>query len=258
MDHAPPKSKLTEAEAERLIARYTPLVQSIAKTLLKRMPANVDGDDLLQDGYVGLMVAILQAAKVGAGAQFDSYLSQRVRGAMIDGLRRTDPASAGVRHNMRRVESAIHELGQRFGRMPTELEVADFMSMPLSAYQSLLASAHGYTLLSLEDFDDTDSDSDRNFIDWCANTNSDPLAALQRKALRRTLLMAISDLSSQEEQVMISYYVHEMKMKEVGSLLRVTEGRVSQIHAQAIAKLRAALLNDKNRQPLLAPRWRQS
>ena len=102
---------------------------------------------------------------------------------MLDGLRDIDPATRSVRRAMRAVEQAINQLGHQLGRSPNEEEVARSLAMPLSDYQRLLQDAHGYTLFSIEDFDDRDSPAD--FLDWCMNTKSDPLAALKLKFLRR-------------------------------------------------------------------------
>ena len=239
-----------------MIAQYAPLVKSIAASLQRRLPANIAGDDLVQDGYLGLMSAILESAKTRTGEHFTSYISLRVRGAMLDGLRKNDHGSRKVRREMQRVERAIHQLGHQLGRAPNESEVAAALSLPLPAYQRLLMDADGYTLLSLEDFDD--QDPSRNFIDWCADTNSDPLAALERKAVQCALLLAVSKLSVREELVLTMYYADGISAKEIGTRMAITEGRVSQIHAQAVAKLRAAVIGGGDGRSLLAPRWRTS
>ena len=251
---AAPRRRLSEAESEALIARYTPLVSAIARSLMRRLPPNIEADDLIQDGYIGLLVAVIQSTTHQAGQHYQSYLVQRIRGAMLDGLREADPASRKVRREMRRVEQAIHRLGHRLGRMPAETEVATELDMPLEQYQALLQEAAGYTLFSLEDFDDADPDKD--FIDWCATTNSNPLAALERKSVQRSLLLAISDLAEREEMIMKAYYVEGQTMREIGITLGITESRVSQIHTQAIAKLRAAVLGDGEKPSPLTPRWR--
>lgn len=250
----PPRRRLTEAECEALVAEYTPLVSAIARSLMRRLPPNIEADDLIQDGYIGLLVAVIQSTTSQAGRHYQSYLTQRIRGAMLDGLREADPASRKVRREMRRVESAIHRLSHRLGRMPAEGEVAVELEMPLETYQALLQEANGYTLFSLEDFDDADPDKD--FIDWCATTNSNPLAALERRVVQRSLLLAISDLGEREEAVMKAYYVEGRTMREIGVALGITESRVSQIHTQAIAKLRAAVLGDEGKPSPLKPRWR--
>lgn len=248
--------RLSDAECERLIAQHTPLVSAIARSLLRRLPANVEADDLIQDGMVGLLVAIIQSTTSQAGKNYHAYLSQRIRGAMLDGLRENDPGSRKVRHDMRRVEIAITQLCHRLGRMPQEGEVAEALGMALDAYQSLLQQADGYTLFSLDDFDEVRQE--RDFISWCANTNSNPVAALERKIVQRTLLLALSDLTEREGAVMQAYYSDDRTMREIGVLLGITEGRVSQLHAQAIAKLRAAVLGTDTQPSILKPRWRTS
>lgn len=250
-----PRKKLSADDTDRLLEKYAPLVRSIAQTMLRRLPASVEFDDLMQDGYIGLLGALLHSTRTTADGQYRNYLAQRVRGAMIDGLRENDPAGRGMRREMRRVEEAIRQLSQSLGVLPGEGEVAKALEMPLADYQRLLQEAHGYTLLSLEDFGETSDD--RNFLDWCSSTNADPVAALQRHALQRTLLVAISELSEREDEVMAAYYVEGLTMRLIGQRLSLTEGRVSQIHAQAIAKLRASVMQPGDRgSTLLSPRWR--
>lgn len=248
------RRKLTESESERLVVEHAPLVKAIAQSLLRRLPSSVALDDLMQDGYIGLLGALLQATKQSVAGQFEKYLAQRVRGAMLDGLRQSDPGTRAVRRDMRRVEQAIHELGHTLGRSPGEDEVARALAMPLADYQRLLQEAHGYTVFSIEDFDDGESTVD--FIEWCVVTQSDPLAALERRALQRKLLMAISELSAREEQVMLLLYVSDLTMRGAGEHLALSEGRISQIHSQAIAKLRAAVIGLEERPSLLALRRR--
>lgn len=248
------RRKLTESESERLVTEHAPLVKAIAQSLLRRLPTSVALDDLMQDGYIGLLGALLQATKKNATGQFQKYLSQRVRGAMLDGLRQNDPATRAVRREMRRVEHAIHELGHALGQSPGEEEVARALAMPLADYQRLLQEAHGYTVFSIEDFDGGESTQD--FLEWCVITQSDPVAALERRALQRSLLMAISDLSAREEEVMVLLYVGNLTMRGIGERLELSEGRISQIHSQTIAKLRAAVIGKEERPSLLAPRRR--
>lgn len=248
------RKRLSNEECERLIAQHTPLVSAIARSLLRRLPANVEADDLIQDGMIGLLVAIIQSTTAQAGKSYNAYLSQRIRGAMLDGLRENDPGSRKVRQKMRRVEITITQLCHQLGRMPQEGEVAAALDMALDAYQSLLQQADGYTLFSLEDFDEVQQE--RDFMSWCASTNSNPVAALERKIVQQTLLLALNDLTEREEAVMQAYYSDDRTMREISILLGVTEGRVSQIHAQAIAKLRAAILGDDTHASLIKPRWR--
>jgi RNA polymerase sigma factor for flagellar operon FliA len=250
----PKRRKLSEEESDRLVAEHAPLVAAIARSLLRKLPSNVVLDDLIQDGFLGLMAAIIQSTTTHAGRHYDAYLSTRIRGAMLDGLRENDPGSRRMRREMRRVEQTIHKLSYSLSRAPQESEVAEAMGISLSDYQDLLLEASGYMLFSLDDFDDADPGKD--FMAWCASTNSNPLAALERRTVQRTLLMAISDLTDREEAVMKGYYCDGSSMKEIGATLGITESRVSQIHTQAIAKLRAAMLGDVSAPSPLTPRWR--
>lgn len=254
LDCAMAAKPLSAEECEQLIERYGPLVRSVALSLVRKLPPSVELDDLLQEGYLGLLSALLQASHQDAQGQFRSYLAQRVRGAMIDSLRRQDPGSRRVRHDMRRVEGAIGELCHALGRQPGENEVALRLGMSLTDYQALLQEAHDYSLLSLEDFDT--GDEGRDFIGWCAASGSDPVAALQRRGLQRRLLRAISDLSARESEVLSAYYVEEMTLSQIGIRFGLSEGRISQIRAQAVARLRAAVLDEHAEPHLLKPRWR--
>jgi RNA polymerase sigma factor for flagellar operon FliA len=246
----------TDGERERLVLEHAPLVRAIAESLMRRLPSSVAIDDLLQDGYIGLMGAMLRSTKHMAGHRYQSYISQRVRGAMLDGLRQNDPGSRSVRRAMRRVELAIHELGHALGRLPGEEEVARALAMPLEDYQHLLQEAYGYTVFSIEDFDDRDSTHE--FLEWCMVTQSDPVAALERHELQGQLLVAIGGLSARENEVMNLLYVSDLPMRSVGERLSLSEGRISQIHSQAIAKLRAICIGGGQGSPLLAPRRRRA
>jgi RNA polymerase sigma factor for flagellar operon FliA len=248
------RRKLTEEEGEQLIKQYGGLVNAIARSLLRKLPPNVELDDLVQDGYIGLLGALLQTTKNRAASHFQHYISLRIRGAMLDGLRDNDPGTPKIRRAMRRVEQAIHGLQHQLGRSPNEEEVALSLAMPLADYQHLLQEAHGYTLLSIEDFDG--GDAAEHFLEWCVTTNSDPVAALQRRALQRQLLIAISDLSEREQQIMSLLYVDELPMISIAGRLALSCGRISQLHSQAIAKLRAAVIGVNEHPSLLAPRRR--
>jgi len=252
MDESAREGKPTESE--RLITEHAPLVKAIAYSLLMKLPSSVQFDDLVQDGFVGLLGAILQTTKERVGTHYLNYISKRVRGAMLDGLRDIDPGTRSVRRAMRSVEHAIHQLGQELCRSPTEEEVALKLAMPLAEYQRLLQDAHGYALLFIEDFDDRNSPAD--FLEWCLVSKSDPLAALERRDLQQQLLTAIGELSDREDEVMTLRYQDDLTMHRIGERLGLTEGRISQIHSQAIAKLRAAVMNTQATPPLLAPRRR--
>lgn len=243
-------SNLTDQELQQQVALHTPLVQKLARKLVRRLPAHVDCDDLIQDGQVALINAILSSSKKLAATHFQNYVAMRVQGAMLDGLRLLDHGSRKLRKDMRAVELAIQQLAHQLGRVPLEREVATALGMPLKTYQRILQDAAGYTLISLDDIVALDPD-DQLFAD---DQHTDPLGVLERAALREALAQALLRLPAQSSAVLRCYYVEDMKMHQIGTQLRVTEARVSQIHAQAIAELRARMLDDTGAMPTLKPR----
>jgi RNA polymerase sigma factor for flagellar operon FliA len=247
-----PTPTCSDPETERLIKLHTPLVEIIARKMVHGLPANVECDDLVQDGMMGLIDAILRTNRATTGAEFQGYVAQRARGAMIDGLRAADPASRMVRKNMRQVELVLQRLGHTLGRLPLESEVADALCMPIGDYQHLLQEAHGYTLISIDDL--VDEDDAHNYLAQCVDTYSDPLVVLERAALRQALAQAIYNLHEQDRELLHLYYEEGLKMREVGQLLGLTESRVSQLHAQAIAKLRASFTDAAPPPTVLKPR----
>ncbi|RPH42862.1 MAG: RNA polymerase sigma factor FliA [Burkholderiales bacterium] len=221
------------------VERYAPMVRRLASQLIARLPANVEIDDLIQAGMIGLMDA-LSRYETGHGAQFETFAMQRIRGAMIDELRGGDWLPRSVRRNQRAIESAVHAVEQRVRRSATEAEVAEQMGLGLPEYQQMLGDAHGGQLLYLDDF--VGSDSDESFIDRHPGPDSlDPVKALDDDRFRASLAAAIEALPERERQVMGMYYEHDMNLKEIGAVLGVTESRICQLHSQAVARLRTKL-----------------
>jgi RNA polymerase sigma factor for flagellar operon FliA len=171
---------------------------------------------------------------------------QRIRGAMLDGLRENDWLPRSLRRDMRRIEAAVHSLEQRFGRQPTEKELAESLDMPLAEYQKMLQEARGYQLVYFEDFSDGDDEDylERNF----AGKEADPLENLLNKDMRETLVRSIEDLPEREKTVMGLYYERDLNLREIGEILGVTESRVCQLHSQAIARLRSRIFEGKQGQ----------
>jgi RNA polymerase sigma factor for flagellar operon FliA len=242
---------ISDPNNQRLLTQHMPLVKKIARQLAKKLPANVECDDLIQDGMLGLIDAILRSSKETTRAQFESYVIQRARGAMLDGLRTNDPGNRQLRQDMRRVEAAIQQLGHQQGRMPYEREIANQLGLTLCEYQQILQAAHGYVLISLEDLGGDDAD---NYLAQCCSSQTDPLCVLERADLRRALSTGISALPLQKKTVLQLYYEEEQKMRVIGNHLHVSKARVSQMHAQAIAQLRALILEGEDCPTLLKPR----
>lgn len=230
-------------DKEQLVLQYAPLVKRIAHHLMAKLPPSVQVDDLIQNGMLGLLDAIGRYED-GLGAQFETYAIQRVRGAMLDGLRSNDWLPRGLRREMRRVEAAISALQQQHGRTPTEGELAAALGMSLDEYQKLLLEARGHQLVYLEDLCEDEGDSEEFLERHLVSDQLDPLATLLDQGTRETLVRAIEGLPEREKLMMALYYDEELNLREIGEVLGVTESRVCQLHTQAIARLRAQILGD--------------
>ncbi len=221
-----------------LIEAQIQLVKRIAYSLARRLPPSVDPADLVQDGMLGLSEAMLRWTQETNGQHFERYMAMRAHGAMLDGLRALDPGSRKVRREMRQIELTIQHLEHRLGRVPREQEVADTLGLKLADYRNILQEAHGYLLISLDDLGDDGAES---YLERCIAENADPLAVLERTALRKALAAAIKQLPEQKQKLLTLYYEKGLKMHEVGTALHVSEARISQLHTQAIVQLRAAI-----------------
>ena len=226
-------------DRDQLVTQYAPLVKRIAYHLMAKLPASVQVDDIIQNGMLGLLDAISRYEE-GLGAQFETYAVQRIRGAMLDGLRENDWLPRSLRRDMRRIEAAVHQLEQEFGRQPSEKELADALDLPLSDYQKMLQEARGYQLVYFEDFTASDDDDylERHAV---GNAQDNPLDMLMDQNMRVVLVRAIDDLPEREKMVMGLYYEQDLNLREIGEVLGVSESRVCQLHSQAIARLRSRI-----------------
>ena len=244
--------QLTDPEVQRLIQTQTPRVEKIARYMARRLPASVETSDLIQDGMLGLIGGLLRWTRETTGGHFDHYIAQRAHGAMLDGLRAIDPGTRQRRKQMRRVELTIQLLGHTKGRAPVESEVATAMDMSISDYRRILQDVHGYVLISLEDL--VHPENGEHYLDYNAASNFDPLKMLERDALRRVLIAAVDALTEQKKTLLRLYYEDDLKMHEIGSVLNISEARVSQLHTQTIAQLRAVLFTEDPSASVLKPR----
>jgi RNA polymerase sigma factor FliA len=229
------QGKLSQAD---VLTRYAPLVRRLGLQLVAKMPASVDLDDLIQAGMIGLLDAASRY-KEDQGAQFETYASQRIRGAMLDELRANDWLPRSMRKTSREVESAVHKVEQHLGRSASETEIAEYLNMPLDEYQAMLQDLHGSQLIYYEDFDR--SADDEPFLDRYCVDRSDPLTALMDGSLRAALVDAIDKLPEREKLLMSLYYERGLNLREIGAVMEVSESRVCQLHSQAVARLRAKL-----------------
>jgi RNA polymerase sigma factor FliA len=229
-----------QLDRNALIRQYQPLVRKLAHHMMAKLPANVQVDDLIQVGLIGLSEALTRF-EATQGVQFETFATQRIRGAMLDELRENDWVSRGTRKSQKEIEESLRRLEHRLGRSPLESEIAADLGMSLSDYQSLLGKVRGTQLFYLEDLthgsDDEDSFLDRHMGD----TDADPLNMLRNQRLREALVAAINNLPEREQYIMSMYYEQDMNLKEIAAVLDVTESRICQLHSQSIARLRAKM-----------------
>lgn len=217
---------------------YAPLVKKIAYHLLARMPASVQLDDLIQAGMLGLLEAA-QKYDNTKGASFETYAGIRIKGAMVDEMRKGDWVPRSVHRNARRISQAMQQLEARLGREATDNEVAQALQLSLDEYHQMLGDSLGGRLFSYNEvLDDEDS---------CASSEEgslplqDPLNSVQNNHLQNALAQAISQLPEREQLVLSLYYEQQLNLKEIGLVLGVSESRVSQIHSQAALRLKGKL-----------------
>lgn len=226
-------------DVNAMLRQYSPLVRRLAHQMMAKLPANVEVDDLIQVGMIGLADA-LSRFDPAQGVQIETFATQRIRGAMLDELRGADWLSRGSRKQQRDIESAVHRLEQRLGRAPHESEIAEEMGMNLTDYQDMLGKVRGTQLIYLEDMSGAEGDQD--FLDrHVVDKGNDPLHLLQDDRMRHALVEAIQKLPEREQLVMSLYYEEDMNLKEIAAVLGVTESRVCQLHSQSIARLRVKL-----------------
>jgi len=239
------QGKIDKSGSSDLLTQYSPLVRRLALQLIAKLPASVDLDDLIQAGMLGLLDAASRYQD-DQGAKFETYASQRIRGAMLDELRANDWVSRGLRQSSRVVAKAVQAQEQKLGRAPTEGEIAQELQLPLDAYQHLLQEIHGCQLVYYEDFDRGDQENRENsFLDrqsqGAQSLADEPLTQLLKGDFRRQLIEAIELLSERERLLLSLYYEEELNLREIGAVLEVTQSRVCQLHSQAISRLRSSL-----------------
>jgi RNA polymerase sigma factor for flagellar operon FliA len=208
--------------------------------MMAKLPANVQVDDLIQVGLLGLSDALTRY-EAAQGVQFETFATQRIRGAMLDELRGNDWMSRGSRKSQKEIEQAMRRLEHTLGRAPIESEIAAELQMTLSDYQTLLGKVRGTQLVYIEDMAHG-QDDENSFLDrHVADEDADPLSMLRDQRIRQALVQAIKNLPEREQFIMSMYYEQDMNLKEIAAVLEVTESRVCQLHSQSIARLRAKM-----------------
>ncbi len=228
-----------KVDYNQLVDDHAVLVKRIAHHLLARLPDSVQLDDLVQSGMIGLFEAA-QNYDNAKGASFETYAGIRIRGSMLDEVRKGDWIPRSVHRNSRRIADAIREIEMREGRDAQDQEVATSLGMSLDDYYALLKDTHGSRLFSFEELMEQ---GNGDLQEYQASHSQTPLPAMdvEHDQLNMHLAEAIKQLPEREQLVLSLYYDEELNLKEIGAVLGVSESRVSQIHSQAALRLRSKL-----------------
>ncbi len=228
-----------ESQQYELIERYAPLVKRIAYHLLARLPASVQVEDLIQAGMIGLLEVSTKYDST-KGASFETYAGIRIRGAMLDEVRKGDWAPRSVHRNTRMVSDAIRAIEAKTGRDAKDHEVAAELQLSLDDYYSILNDTLGSRLFSFDDLLQDGGEHEGLHEDG-ASAGLEPSRDLEDERFQAALADAIANLPERERLVLALYYDEELNLKEIGEVLGVSESRVSQLHSQCAARLRSRL-----------------
>ena len=226
-------AKANQTDQDELVTTHATLVKRIAYHLLSRLPSCVQAEDLIQAGMIGL----LEAARnydASQGASFETYAGIRIRGSMLDEIRKGDWAPRSLHRKIREISQAIREIEGEQGRDARDTEVAERLDMSLSEYHQVLQDARTHQVLSFEDLPAKEA----SMVEGVAGNTPEPLENLLSDDMKKILALAIESLPERERLVMSLYYDEELNLRETGEILGVSESRVCQIHTQALMRLK--------------------
>jgi RNA polymerase sigma factor for flagellar operon FliA len=227
------------ASPEEPFFKYTPFVKKIAYHLMGRLPSNVQIEDLIQAGMIGLMEAV-RNYDADQGASFETYAGIRIRGAMLDEVRSGDWTPRSVHRKQRELAEAMRKVENRKGADARDHEVAKELGINLDEYHHILADAASARIYSLDAAADDEEDSYDHYI---ASQDEDPHQSLERTSFKDALVEAVKSLPQREALIMSLYYEEELNLREIGEIIGVSESRICQIHGEALLRLRAWMRN---------------
>lgn len=233
------KTELTEQEKEKIINDSLPFIKYTAYRLAHRLPPQLSVEDLISVGIMGLLDALQRYTE--GRVKLNTFTEYRIRGAMLDELRAQDWVPRSLKKKIREIRKTHQQLEQDLGRLPDEEEVAKNLDLSLDEYYKILQSASNAVVFSFEDFKDPASDEGGMDIMECIADNSvkSPLDLLEETSSRDELALHINRLPEKEKLLLSLYYWDELTMKEIGKVMNLTEGRVCQLHTQAILRLKS-------------------
>jgi RNA polymerase sigma factor for flagellar operon FliA len=227
-----------EMPQQELVIKHADLVKRIAYHLVSRMPPNVEVDDLIQSGMMGLLDAAKHYSAT-KGANFETYAGIRIRGAMLDEVRKSDWTPRSVHRNMREMADVVRRLENDQGKDASPTDIAAGLGVSIDDYHKLVQDAATCRLFSFDQMGSSDDESSP--ADHARDERPGPFDHVEDAGFRGALAAAIEGLPEREKLVLSLYYDEDMNMREIGAVLDVSESRVCQIHGQALVRLRARL-----------------
>lgn len=235
------KTVMTDEEKEKIIKDFHSFIKYTALRLRNKLPAQLTLDDLISVGIMGLLDAMDNYDP--SRAKLKTYAEFRIKGAMLDEIRAFDPAPRSLKEKLNEVKAVYARLESSYGRAPEDVEIAKEMNITLDDYYKILKDANGVITLRFEDFSSRMNEMDDiNLVDNIPDpTANDPLKIMIDASQKDTLVAIIDKLPEKERFILSLYYWEELTMKEIAAIMRLSEGRVSQLHSQAIVRLKTKL-----------------
>ncbi len=235
------KTEISEQEKEQIIKDFLPFIKYTAYRLGKRLPPQLTINDLINSGIVGLLDS-LQRYEEGR-VKLSTFVEHRIRGAMLDELRSQDWVPRSVKSKISTIKKAHQKLEQELGRSPYDDEIAAHLGISLDDYYKITQDAHAAVMLNFEDFnsamfDDHEMHAAERIADPAART---PFEVYEDSAIKEALAQHIEGLPEKEKLVLSMYYWNELTMKEIGKVMKLTEGRVCQLHNQALIRIKSKM-----------------
>jgi RNA polymerase sigma factor for flagellar operon FliA len=226
---------------DELIVSHLPLVKYLVKRIAANLPSYLDEDDLISVAVIGLITSA-DRFEPSRGIRFKTFAEQRIKGNIYDELRAQDWFSRSVREKYKRLEREMTSLSHKLGRDPVSEEIADALNMELEEYFQMLGEVHSYAFMSLDESWQDDEGNTVSLLDMLEDTTAgNPQNQLIKRQVVESMGEAINVLPEKEKLVITLYYYEEMNLKEIGEIIGLTESRVSQLHSQAILRLRSKL-----------------
>lgn len=226
---------------EKLLFQYLPLVKHIAGGIIGKLPASVSIDELIDAGVIGLLESI-DRYDTKASVKFETYAFTRVRGAMMDELRKMDWAPRSLREKTKRLDEAHRVLAAKLGRQPSQEEIAEHLEITLEKFHQLTKEVIAVNPISFDQEIFSGSGESTNLYDVVEERDAiTPMKSLEDKELKSMVVEEIENLPKNEKLVIALYYYEELTLREIGEILNLSESRVSQIHSKVVKKLKTAL-----------------